>query len=508
MKFRRLMALGAAAALLVAACGGDDDDAAPETEAPSEETEAPPAETEAPSRRRRLREATEAPSEATEAPSEDTEAPSAGADVAAQRNADGESICGLGNGEEATGEPIKAGAVMTSIPGIDFTDISNLAAAYFDCVNANGGIYGHPVELIVENDELDPQKASAAAAKLIESDGVVAMVSSTSILDCPVNGPYYEEQGFYAIIAGVPAECFGLPNMAAVNMGPHYSALGAAQAVVRAGATGKMVAVTGIAPGSEYNSTGVEALAAEEGLDYEAVFLELPITDADTAILDIVSKAGEGGGVTLTFTPPEMIKLMVAAENQGVIDDVIWGSATPANDSSVAAAVGPDWDGKLLINAEFQPTDFDGPDTRLYNQVSADYAPDSPLSSFGQMGFLTGRIFVTALLSMGEGADYTPEAVNAAIVGTHEGRVRHLVQAVVLRRPAVAHPQQLGHHGGARFGPRQDGAVRGLLRDRCSRRTADPDAGRRGGTRARGLRRLTTSTSSFDRQMTTTATNR
>ena len=143
---------------------------------------------------------------------------------------------------------------------------------------------------------------------------------------------------------------------------------------------------------------------------------------------------------------------MVAAENQGVIDDVIWGSATPANDSSVAAAVGSDWDGKLLINAEFQPTDFDGPDTDLYNQVSADYAPDSPLSSFGQMGFLTGRIFVSALLSMGEGAEYTPEAVNAAIVGHHEVRVRHLLQAVVLRRPAAARPQQLGHHGGARLG--------------------------------------------------------
>ena len=71
-----------------------------------------------------------------------------------------------------------------------------------------------------------------------------------------------------------------------------------------------------------------------------------------------------------------VIKLMVAAENQGLIDDVIWGSATPPNDSSVAAAVGPDWDGKLLINAEFKLPDFDGPDTRLYNEVSAEYAPD------------------------------------------------------------------------------------------------------------------------------------
>ncbi len=425
MKLRRYGAALAAASLVLAACGGDDEETASadtvaasaeptaEDTASAEPTAEPTAEDTASAEP--TAEPTAEDTASAEPTAEDT-APEAGGE-ASQMSADGESVCGLGTGEAASGDAIKIGGVVTAIPGIAFDLITNQTRAYFDCVNANGGIYGHPIEYIVENDELDPAKAGAAAAKLVESDNVVALAGSTSILDCPVNGNYYTEQGIYAIIAGVPAECFGLPNVAAVNMGPHYSALGAAQAVVRAGAAGKMVAVTNTAPGSEYNNTGVEALAAQEGLDYESVFVETPISDADTVILDIVAKAGEGGGVTLTFTPPEMIKLMVAAENQGVIDDVIWGSATPANDGSVAQAVGPDWDGKLLINAEFEPTDKDGPDTRLYTSISEEFGGGQPLGSFGQMGFLTGRIMTSALLSMGADAEFTRESVGEAIVG-------------------------------------------------------------------------------------------
>ena len=416
MKRRRYGAVLAAAALLFAACGSDEE-ASPGTAAPVEEGETtdPPAAdaTDPPAA-----DATDPPAaDATDPPAADaTDPPTAGGGDASQMDADGESVCGLGNGEAADGEPIKLGGIVTSVPGIGFDLITDQTAAYFDCVNANGGIYGRPISYTVENDELDPAKAGAVAAKLVESDGVVALVGSTSILDCPVNGNYYTEQKIYAIIAGVPAECFGVPNMAAVNMGPHYSALGAGQAVVRAGAVGKLVAVTGVAPGSEYNNTGVEALAADQGYEYETVQVPLPISDADTIILDIVSKAGAGGGVILTFTPPEMIKLMVAAENQGVIEDVIWGSATPANDGSVAAAVGPEWDGKLLINVEFEPTDKDGPDTRLYTSISTEYGGDQPLGSFGQMGFLTGRIMTNALLSMGADAEFTRENVGAAIL--------------------------------------------------------------------------------------------
>lgn len=48
-----------------------------------------------------------------------------------------------------------------------------------DRINAEGGVNGHPIELIFEDDATDPAKAAAAATKLIEQDGVLAIIGAT-----------------------------------------------------------------------------------------------------------------------------------------------------------------------------------------------------------------------------------------------------------------------------------------------------------------------------------------
>ncbi len=57
--------------------------------------------------------------------------------------------CGLNNGEKATGEPIKIGAIVGETGLDDFSSAADSAGAYFDCVNANGGINGRPIEYIM-----------------------------------------------------------------------------------------------------------------------------------------------------------------------------------------------------------------------------------------------------------------------------------------------------------------------------------------------------------------------
>src|SRR5580693_5859320 len=59
------------------------------------------------------------------------------------------SQCGTKPGVAATGTPIPLGAIATNQPGTSFTDIPNMANAYFACVNANGGINGHPIKLYI-----------------------------------------------------------------------------------------------------------------------------------------------------------------------------------------------------------------------------------------------------------------------------------------------------------------------------------------------------------------------
>ena len=325
--------------------------------------------------------------------------------------------CGLGNGKKAEGTPVKIGSVSFFIA---FKDGPNAMNAYVKCVNENGGIHGRPLEYISLDGEVDPAKTTAAASKLIDTEKVVAIAGGFSLLDCAVNGKTYADKGYNIIVAGVPAECFGSPNIAATNMGPAYSAQGAAEAVIRAGAKGKIVHITGDGPGSEYNGTYVAAIAKKNGLEFEDMRASQPdgatFADPVTVTLNAVKKAGKGGGVVITAVPPATLQILKAAEDQGLVGDVIWGSATPANDVSVAKAAPKSFDGKLLINAELAPLDSQGPDMKLIRDVLAKYDTEkTPLGSFSQMGFLIGRIIVDTLNKM-PAADVDDKVkVNAAI---------------------------------------------------------------------------------------------
>ncbi|HET6833546.1 MAG TPA: ABC transporter substrate-binding protein, partial [Acidimicrobiales bacterium] len=137
---RSLLGIVAVGGLLLAACGDDDDsaDTAPADEESTESTVAP--------------------------------ATGSGSNI----QASGE--CGAGTGEEATGEPIKIGAMATNIPGVDFTWITEMTGAYFECVNDNGGIDGRPIEYIAEEEQVDPQQISSLATKLVEQDQVLGIV--------------------------------------------------------------------------------------------------------------------------------------------------------------------------------------------------------------------------------------------------------------------------------------------------------------------------------------------
>jgi branched-chain amino acid transport system substrate-binding protein len=173
-----------------------------------------------------------------------------------------------------------------------------------------------------------------------------------------------------------------------------------------------MVLIQSKVPGTEYIEGGFLALAEQEGLETESIAEAVPIQDANSVALKVVQAAGDGGGVVLNFTPPEALKILQAAAQQGLQDRVQWACSTPCNTDFLADALGGAFDGKLGVNAELNLVNVDAPDTNLYKQVLKDYAPDIPLGSFSQMGFLEGRIASEAMI--GIDGDITKESVNEA----------------------------------------------------------------------------------------------
>jgi len=75
-------------------------------------------------------------------------------------------------------DPIKIGAVLPFSGGVELYGRQaklgiDLAAKE---INAGGGILGSPVEVVYEDDKTDPAAALDATHKLVERDGVLAIV--------------------------------------------------------------------------------------------------------------------------------------------------------------------------------------------------------------------------------------------------------------------------------------------------------------------------------------------
>src|SRR5690242_5021598 len=324
--------------------------------------------------------------------------------------------CGKKPGVKASGTPIKLGAIVTKQPGTDFTDGATMAQAYFNCVNDNGGINGHPIKYKFYTEQTNPSQIAGYAHKLIQSDKAVAVVGGFSLIECAVDHKYWESLGIYELDAGIAPECWGTSNSAAPNMGPRYSSDGAVQGVVRAGAK-KIAFDQSNVPGTGYIAAGPAAVAKSLNVPITQFKDNVPIQDANSVALKLVQAAGPDGGVVLNFTPPEALKILQAAQQQGLQDRVkAWGCSTPCNTDFVAKALGQQWDGKLLVNAELNVTDNDGPQSNLYRAVFDKYGSkvSGGLGSFSQMGFVMAQQLVTALESI-KGGDYSLKTVNKAI---------------------------------------------------------------------------------------------
>ena len=119
----------------------------------------------------------------------------------------------------ATGEPIKVAALS----GLTFfPEAPQAVQAVFDDYNDAGGFKGQPIEYTVYDDKTDPA-ASATAAKDALDGGAVALVGSSSLLDCAVNHTTWEDNNIVSLQGtGVDSFCFATPNIAAANAGPYF----------------------------------------------------------------------------------------------------------------------------------------------------------------------------------------------------------------------------------------------------------------------------------------------
>ena len=203
--------------------------------------------------------------------------------------------CGLANGEAATGEPIAVGGIVGETGPDDFSSAADAAGAYFDCVNANGGINGRPIQYIVEDDQWNPEVAAQAAARLVQDEGVVALVGGASFVECGVNADLYASEQVISLLGvGVIRECFNSANIAAVNQGPRLSSLQIAQYVAsELGATSFVCIAPNIPSLGDWVCDGVQEWAESEGYTSVSQLVDPALPDATAVALDALFEGAD-----------------------------------------------------------------------------------------------------------------------------------------------------------------------------------------------------------------------
>lgn len=332
----------------------------------------------------------------------------------------GSAVCGLGNGQKATGDPIKVVAIATESGGVDFSSSPNSAKAYFDCINDNGGINGRPISYEVGDDALDPTKTAQIATGYASDSSIVASVGDASFVGCQQQNDAYKAAGLYSILGvGVPQSCFSSSNLAPVNAGPRISALATLQYFERAGKADKFFAIGINTPGNgDWVASGISAYAKSKGIDLVGNVLSDP---NESNWLPLVGQIASSGASSLVIADPAPItaSILTAAEQQDAKGSIQWSCTASCYDKQFGQQIGQYWDG-FVANSELQlVTATTGADQTLWKAVMDKYATsDAPRDTFSQAGFLAAKIFTDTLIAQfPDPSNITRDTVSQALLG-------------------------------------------------------------------------------------------
>ena len=311
--------------------------------------------------------------------------------------------CGLSNGKVASGQPIEIGAVVGKTGPADFSGSAQAAAAYFACVNANGGINGRPIHYSIEDDQWNPETAAQVAAKLVNDIKVVGMVGNSSFVECAANAKSYETSNVLVIAGvGVPRDCFHAKNISPTNAGPRMSNIGAAQYMHDELHVKRMVCLSLNIPNvGDWSCDGVAAYGKSVGMEVKTILFDPASMDATSLILQAMAFKPDA----IDFNTPKEggIPLYAAAEQQQLGGKVYLTAPTSHYDASLPKAIGPYWSegGRVFIQLELEPLDKKGGDVENWLVVLDKFGkPSDQRNTFSQAGYLAADAATSALLKL------------------------------------------------------------------------------------------------------------
>lgn len=309
------------------------------------------------------------------------------------------------------GGVIKLGAIIGETGGFPYAQVVPGVEAYLDAVNDNGGVRGYTFEFTTADDKNDASEAAQAARKLVQQDGVVAMVGTTSNVDCDANAAFYASQSVGTVGLGVSPTCFNDPKWMPVNPGPFVGQVAQmTYAFETLGVTNVCAAFNDDPAARDY----VLALADwfGETTGHEMTYVDVNIDPSSSPVPAVTKAKNEGCEALLVSTPgPSVVAFVQAAESVGFDGTIL--AAASAMDASVPQTLGGlaaegargEADRGLIVVSEVASVTSTAPDVvEAFDTISA-AGVDPSFWSF--VGWLSAAVFVNAVESYDGDSDPT-----------------------------------------------------------------------------------------------------
>lgn len=292
--------------------------------------------------------------------------------------------------------PIVVGAV-SSLSGPGASEASVLAAkAYFDTINAAGGIQGRRIDYVVLDDQMTPAGAKKAATTLIGDARVVALAGSSSVLECGVNQAAYAQAGLFSLPgAGVDPACFSSSHIAPMNAGPYVSTANALTFAHRILKRKELCVVSPALPGM---TEAFEQIVTDWAKRFGVARPALDIYQLEDPLPAIVERVSARRCQAVVYTGPEYPALAWIQATRTTMADVPLVLLTASYTSQTARQLSAASVDGIYAMAEFDP--WSSSSLQIMDWRRLLIARQIDPSSLSQGGYIAARALVQVLAAM------------------------------------------------------------------------------------------------------------
>ncbi len=300
---------------------------------------------------------------------------------------------------------------LSQTPAAAYAPIADGMRAYFEYVNSQGGVHGRKITFIVADDHFNPSDSIEVTRRLVEQDGIFAMVGGLGDLTHAAVFKYLEEQGVPDMFIGGGTVRFTDPVVKTRFGGnPDYDTEGRMIGKYLAETyPGKKLAF--LLENDEFGMDGkAGVLAGMEGSGIEVVAEETyePIQWDVTAQTQRLKNANPDVIVAYAVPPPAASLVKVARETLDW-DVPIVVTGVVQTDIFIQLAGAENAEGVVSVVFGKQIYETDDPGIQEHIRIMEEFGQGVPYSNFTLYGHSMAELMVKALENAGR--DLTRESL-------------------------------------------------------------------------------------------------